>query len=132
MHGWSGYTWNHTLFPDPDSFISTLHARGISLALNFHPDAQIDPCQDEYEPMAKALGVDTTKSAPPLPDIDLAQTNQTYCDAYFTHAMERSAKADIAWTDTPNSTTWASWPVLSMNLTRSLGDIPTLQSFLPG
>ena len=109
MRGWSGYTWNRTLFPDPDAFIAALHARGISLALNFHPDAQIDACQDEYKPMAEALGVNTAASAPPLPDIDLAQTNQTYCDAYFTYVMERSAKADIAWTDTAKATTWSNY-----------------------
>ena len=104
IHGWSGYTWNKTLFPDPDAFISNLHSRDISLALNFHPDADIDPCQDFYMPMAKALGVDTSDKSnlPVLPDIDLAQTNQTYADAYFTYAMERSAKADVKrWTDTP-------------------------------
>ncbi len=111
VKGWSGYNWNKTLFPDPDAFLAELHARNISLALNFHPDASIDACQtDYYEGMAKALGVATTNTRkPPLPDIDLAQFNQTYVDAYFTWAMETSARADVAWTDTAKATTWSNY-----------------------
>ena len=108
IHGWSGYTWNRTLFPDPGAFISKLHDRGISLALNYHPDSDIDPCQDSYADMAKALGVDT-RNNPLLPDLDPAQYNKTYVDAYFTYVMESSVKADIAWTDTPKATTWSNY-----------------------
>ena len=27
--GWTGYTWNRSLFPDPASFLKKLHGRGM-------------------------------------------------------------------------------------------------------
>ncbi|MEJ2751062.1 MAG: glycoside hydrolase family 31 protein, partial [Anaerolineae bacterium] len=35
--GWTGYTWNRDLFPDPDGFIAGLHEQGLNTALNLHP-----------------------------------------------------------------------------------------------
>eukprot|EP00756_Hemistasia_phaeocysticola_P064592 Hpha_TRINITY_DN791_c0_g1::TRINITY_DN791_c0_g1_i2::g.28903::m.28903 len=110
IKGWGGYTWNSTLFADPVGFVETLHnvtpgMGGIHLALNYHPDGQIDGCQAPYAAMAAALGI-----APPaaLPDLDVSQLNRTFCDAYFTHAIE-ATRGDIAWTDTPKATTWSNY-----------------------
>ena len=27
--GWTGYTWNRALFPDPEGFIGWLHGQGL-------------------------------------------------------------------------------------------------------
>lgn len=35
--GWTGYTWNRDLFPDPGSFMDNLHDRGMKVTLNVHP-----------------------------------------------------------------------------------------------
>ncbi len=35
--GWTGYTWNRRLIPDPESLISSLSEKGVSVVLNDHP-----------------------------------------------------------------------------------------------
>lgn len=109
--GWGGYTWNHTLFPDPAKFLATIHnymgGTGTKLALNFHPDEGIDPCQEGYDAMARALGVDP-KSRVDLPDLNPTALNETYVDAYFEHMIEPTL-VDFPWTDSPQVTTWTNY-----------------------
>ena len=35
--GWTGYTWNKELFPEPKRFLKKLHDRGMHVTLNVHP-----------------------------------------------------------------------------------------------
>jgi alpha-glucosidase len=56
--GWSGYTWNKTLFPNPDRFFANLHAEGLKAALNMHPAAGVQPWEEAYPAMPKAMGID--------------------------------------------------------------------------
>jgi alpha-glucosidase len=58
--GWSGYSWNKTLFPDPEQFLHDLHALGLKATLNLHPASGIQPWEDAYPAMARAMGVDPT------------------------------------------------------------------------
>ena len=44
--GWTGYSWNRLLFPDPDQFLVTLHADGLKTSLNLHPASGIQPLED--------------------------------------------------------------------------------------
>ncbi len=56
--GWSGYSWNKTLFPDPDDFLAKLKAEGLKVTLNLHPASGIEPWETAYPAMAKAMGID--------------------------------------------------------------------------
>ena len=56
--GWTGYTWNKELFPDPERFLSWLHARGMKTTLNVHPADGVQGYEDAYPEMAKRMGVD--------------------------------------------------------------------------
>lgn len=46
--GWTGYTWNRDLFPDPEAFLSNLHEMGYKTALNLHPASGIRPYEECY------------------------------------------------------------------------------------
>ena len=46
--GWTGYTWNRDLFPDPEAFLSELHRMGYKTALNLHPASGIRPYEECY------------------------------------------------------------------------------------
>jgi len=35
--GWTGYSWNRDLFPNPDGFLSILHRNGLKVTVNDHP-----------------------------------------------------------------------------------------------
>jgi alpha-glucosidase len=56
--GWTGYSWNKVLFPDPDQFLAKLHAEGLKTTLNLHPASGIEPWETHYPEMAEAMGID--------------------------------------------------------------------------
>lgn len=56
--GWTGYTWNKKLFPDPKRFLGKLHDRGMHTTLNVHPADGVQGCEEMYVDMAKEMGVD--------------------------------------------------------------------------
>ncbi|KHN95917.1 Glycoside hydrolase, family 31 [Metarhizium album ARSEF 1941] len=58
--GWTGYTWNRNLFPDPKAFIQALHDRKLRTALNEHPAEGIANYEDMYASVAQALNFDTS------------------------------------------------------------------------
>lgn len=47
--GWTGYTWNRELFPDPVGFLKELHSMGYKTALNLHPASGIRPYEECYD-----------------------------------------------------------------------------------
>jgi len=51
--GWTGYTWNGDLFPDPQGFLYDLHALGLKTALNLHPASGIRPNEECYTRFVK-------------------------------------------------------------------------------
>jgi alpha-glucosidase len=95
--GWSGYTWNKTLFPDPDQFLAKLHDDGLKTSLNLHPASGVQPWEAAYPAMAKAMGIDpATKKYIPF-DI----TNKTFAINYINllhHPLEKQG-IDFWWLD---------------------------------
>ena len=51
--GWTGYSWNRELFPDPEGFLHDLHAMGYKTALNLHPASGIREYEDCYDAFVK-------------------------------------------------------------------------------
>ncbi|MBQ9418389.1 MAG: DUF5110 domain-containing protein [Bacteroidales bacterium] len=47
--GWTGYTWNRDLFPDPAGFLDSLHRLHLKTALNLHPASGIQVYEDCYD-----------------------------------------------------------------------------------
>lgn len=56
--GWTGYTWNKELFPDPKDFMDFLHSQNMEVTLNLHPADGVAAHEDCYEEMAERMGVD--------------------------------------------------------------------------
>ena len=95
--GWTGYTWNRELFPDPPGFIAELHRRGMKTALNLHPADGVHPHEEKYPALAAEMGIDPA-SEQPVP-FDIADTKFTR--AYFEmlhHPMEADG-IDFWWMD---------------------------------
>lgn len=97
LDGWTGYTWNHTLFPDPDGLIQWLHENGLRTALNLHPADGVGPHEAQYEAIAKRLGIDPS-SKQPVP-FDIA--SRSFARAYFEelHHPEEARGIDFWWID---------------------------------
>ena len=51
----SGFTWNRTLFSNPNKMIDYLHKNGIRLGLNINPLEGILPYEDSYEILSRTL-----------------------------------------------------------------------------
>ena len=64
--GWTGYTWNTSLFPEPDKFLKWTKNQQLKTTLNLHPASGIAPDELKYNSFAKAMQFDTTgyKSIP--------------------------------------------------------------------
>ena len=95
--GWTGYSWNKNLFPDPEPFLAKLHAAGLKTSLNLHPASGIQPWEDAYPQMARAMGIDP-KTGQYVPyDI----TDKKYATNYLSlvlHPLEKQG-IDFWWLD---------------------------------
>lgn len=95
--GWSGYTWNHLLFPDPEQFLAQMHAQGLKVTLNLHPASGIQPWEAAYPAMARAMGIDpATKKYVPFDP-----TSKQWATHYFDlvlHPLEKEG-VDFWWLD---------------------------------
>ncbi|UCD41207.1 MAG: DUF5110 domain-containing protein, partial [Chloroflexota bacterium] len=95
--GWTGYTWNRDLFPNPEGFIAELHKLGLKTALNLHPAEGIHPHEEQYQEFAELMGVDP-ESEEPIPfDIADPKFVQGYFDILH-HPMEAEG-IDFWWVD---------------------------------
>lgn len=97
LDGWTGYTWNRKLIPDPEELLKQLHERGLHTTLNLHPHAGVGPHEEAYPAFAQAMGIDPeTKQAIPF---DIADPK--YVEFYFRllhHPIERQG-VDFWWVD---------------------------------
>lgn len=64
--GWTGWSWNTNLIPDPTKLLKDIHGSGLHLALNLHPALGVDSSEDIFLGMATDMGLnpDTTKVIP--------------------------------------------------------------------
>jgi Glycosyl hydrolases family 31/Domain of unknown function (DUF5110) len=95
--GWTGYTWNRLLFPDPEDFLKKIHEEGLKVTLNLHPASGIQPWEQDYPEMARAMGIDpaTRKYVPFDP------TSKRWATNYFKlvlHPLEKQG-IDFWWLD---------------------------------
>jgi alpha-glucosidase (family GH31 glycosyl hydrolase) len=94
--GWTGYSWEPTLFPDPEAFLDDLHRRGLRVTLNVHPADGVRAFEDAYRAMAEALGRE-----PDGEPIAFDITDPAFLDAYLRvlhHPLEEQG-VDFWWLD---------------------------------
>jgi alpha-glucosidase (family GH31 glycosyl hydrolase) len=96
-NGWTGYTWNRELFPDPPGFIRWLHEQGLKTALNLHPAKGVYPHEEQYPEMARWMGVDPATKQP----IPFDATDPHFMEGYFKilHHPNEAIGVDFWWTD---------------------------------
>ena len=95
--GWTGYSWNKLLFPDPPAFLSWVHRQGLKDTLNMHPASGIQPWETRYPEMARAMGIDpATKKYVPF-DITNKKFATNYMDIMH-HPLEKQG-VDFFWLD---------------------------------
>lgn len=97
LDGWTGYTWNRELIPDPEGLLSALHQRGLKTTLNLHPADGVRAHEDAYPAFAEAMGSDVAAEKP----IKFNCTDPVYMKNYFEllhHPLETQG-VDFWWID---------------------------------
>ncbi len=95
--GWTGYTWNRALFPDPDRLIAFLHSKNLRTALNLHPADGVHPHEAAYPEMARRMGIDPASKEP----VPFNLASPQFANAYFEllHHPEEARGVDFWWID---------------------------------
>ena len=95
--GWTGYSWDDKLFPDPKGFGKEIHDRNLKITLNDHPHSGIHHHETSYEEMAKFMGHDTSNKNPILFD----PTSPKFMEATLSilHRNLEKEACDFWWLD---------------------------------
>lgn len=110
--GWTGYTWDRNFFPDPEAFLLWCENKGLKTPLNLHPASGIQPHEEHYPEMARAMDVDpATKKYVPFDIVD-KKFARNYLDLVI-RPLEKQG-VDFWWLD------WQQW-----GTTRIPGVTPT-------
>ncbi len=103
--GWTGYTWNETLFPDHCALLQDLHERGMHVTLNLHPALGIRWFEKPYRATAEAMGLDPEEKRPVSFQIENPKFVNNYLNLVH-HPMEDEG-VDFWWIDWQQGTTTA-------------------------
>ena len=108
--GWTGWSWNKNLIPDPQRLLEWLHKKNLKVTMNLHPADGIATHEDDFEALAKDLGLPTDKT------IKWNIENQDFYKAFFKNVMRPNEKigVDFWWLD------WQQW-LLAPNM-KDLGN----------
>lgn len=95
--GWTGYTWNNELFPQPEATLEWLKQRNIYNSLNLHPALGIRGHEACYQEFGQYMQVDTAAEEP----IEFDFTNPKFVDGYFkyVHHPHEHKGVDFWWID---------------------------------
>ena len=95
--GWTGYSWNPEMFPDPKAMLDWLHERRLKVTLNDHPADGIRACEDLYPAMAREMGIDPDSGIP----VDFDASSEKFLKAFekvVLDSFERTG-VDFWWID---------------------------------
>lgn len=95
--GWTGYTWNRELFPDPPAFLEDLHRRGMLVSLNVHPAQGIRRHEEAYEAVCSDLGLEASHGA----DVPFSVGDRDFVGSYLSriHHVLEDQGVDFWWLD---------------------------------
>lgn len=97
LEGWTGYTWNRDLFPDPAGFLRWTDGEGLRVPLNLHPHEGVGRHEDAFEAFAKFMDLDPATAE----RVPFDATDPKYMQGYFEllhHPIERQG-VDFWWID---------------------------------
>lgn len=100
--GWTGWTWDRRLFPNPKGFLEQMKQDGLKVTLNLHPCDGIRHFETNYDNMATDLGLDPSEKK----DIPWVASDKKMMQSFFKniiHPMEDEG-VNFWWPD------WQQWP----------------------
>jgi alpha-glucosidase (family GH31 glycosyl hydrolase) len=95
--GWTGFSWNHDLIPQPEHLIHWLHEQNLITSMNLHPAEGIHPHEQQYTAAATAMGVEPDKKEPISFTIDDPKFTRVYFEQML-YPLEKQG-VDFWWID---------------------------------
>ncbi|MBR3948268.1 MAG: DUF5110 domain-containing protein [Clostridia bacterium] len=95
--GWTGYSFNTDLFPDPEGFLKKLKDDNYKVTFNIHPSMGVRWFEDQYEEMCRAMGQNPEEKKPVEFDITDKKFTENYFDILH-HPFEKMG-VDFWWID---------------------------------
>lgn len=94
LDGWTGWTWNKNLIPNPKGLINWMHNQGIKVGLNLHPADGVASYEDHFSEIAADMGITGDRVPWMLED-------STFYRSMFSHIIrEREQEGvDFWWID---------------------------------
>ena len=95
--GWTGWTWNKSIFPNPGKFMDYLKDEGLKVTLNLHPADGFDHWEECYPALAKSLGKDPASKD----RIEWINSDKQFMSNMFDKVMHPMQKegVDFWWLD---------------------------------
>ena len=95
--GWTGWSWNKTLIPNPTELLRYMHRHGLRTALNLHPADGVSASEDYYNDMKADLGYASDYKA----TLPWAIENYDYYKALFKNFLRKyeNMGVDFWWLD---------------------------------
>ena len=97
--GWTGFTWNEGLFPDPAGLLSDLDREGMQVTLNLHPADGVAYFEKQYPEMARWMGVNPDPAAKDT--IKWAGSDKRFMSGWYNTVLRPLEKmgVDFWWLD---------------------------------
>ena len=95
--GWTGWTWNKSLFPNPEKFMNYLKDEGLKVTINLHPADGFDHWEERYPALAESLGMDPAGTS----RIEWTNSDKKFMDNMFKEIMHpmQAEGVDFWWLD---------------------------------
>ena len=109
LDGWTGWTWNRNIIPNPEGLIRWMHNQGIKVSLNLHPADGVASHEDHFQEIRADMGMTGNRVPWMLED-------STFYRSLFKHIIrEREQQGVDFW--------WIDWQQnLTSNYTEGLGE----------
>ncbi len=103
--GWTGYTWNQSLFPSPENTLTYLHDNGFKTSLNLHPASGIQTYEECYPSFVKDYSARTGEQWPEGEYVPYRMSQKAWAESYFQTVLHPIQKqgVDFWWLD------WQQW-----------------------
>ncbi len=94
LDGWTGWTWNKSLIPNPPGLINWMHNQGIKVGLNLHPADGVANYEDHFREIAADMGMTGDRVPWMIED-------STFYRSFFKHIIREREKegVDFWWLD---------------------------------
>jgi alpha-glucosidase (family GH31 glycosyl hydrolase) len=116
--GWTGWSWNRKLLPEPAKLLKWFHDQSLYVTLNLHPADGVKPYEDHYKEFLNELKVDMKKGPDSLSTLPFDASSKKYMNALFNTILK-------PLTDDGVDFWWLDWQ--QYEFTRSIQELKNLE-----